>query len=344
MSSKQELVPQWRNVKVGKIDFAASDKKTISLQKVNPLRWISMLFKIVVVENNTANPTEVEDTILNIVKNAKLTLDKDDVKFSYDLRKKFYKQKIRKGTEPYNNRNTVLGQNATVTYVCRIRHDFASNPLDQNDISALLPVAKYGEITLQIEWGALADLFSANTGGTSITVASSGCWVQARECYLLNKDSHAAFARGELGNGFFDLRESTQSKSITKAFTNLENDAFEIPVKPSQVKVLNQLILSKDNAGLKSNALVTDISLQDVRGAGIRYITTDYDDFSKSQKDEYQIESLEDGYIFFDYNELLNGGLINDDSSDSIKLMATTPAPAGTPYVEVLTEYLKGRA
>lgn len=342
--SAQQLVPQFRNIKVGKIPFLASDKQSIPLSRVNPLRWVSMYFKIVVVESGALNPTEVEDTILNIVKNVKLTLDKDDVKFSYDLRKKFYKHKVRKGTEPSNNRNALIAAGQTVIYYVRIRQDFASNPLDQNDISALLPVAKYGELTLQVEWGALADMFSANTGTTAITVASSGCWIQARECYLLDKKQHELFARGELGNGFLDFREATQSKKIDKAYTNLENDAFEIPVKPSQVKVLNQLVLAKDNAGLKSNALVTDISLQDVRGAGIRYLTTDYDDFNASLKDEYQIESLEAGYLYFDYVELLNGGLINDDASDSIKLMATTPAPAGTPYVEVLTEYLKGRA
>lgn len=342
MSQQPQL--NWRNVKLGKIPFVASDKQSLAIPRVNAYRWLSMLFKIVVVENNTANPTEVEDTILNIVKKVKLILDKDDVKFSYDLKKKFYKQKIRKGTEPSNNRNTLLGQNETKTYYVHIRHDFASNPLDQSDISAMLPTKKYSELTLEIEWGALANMFSANTGGTTITAASSGCWVQAREAYFDDKTTNDQFAKGELGNGFLDLREAIQSKKIDKSYGNLENDAFEVPIKPAQVKILNALILTTDTNGLKSNALVTDLSLQDVRGAGIRYITSDFDQFNKSMKDEYQIESLEDGIVYLDFVELLNGGLFNDDSADSIKYMSTTPAPAGTPYFEVLTEYLKGRA
>lgn len=333
-----------------KIDFSASDKKSIEIPRVNAIRWLLLNFKVVVAENNTANPTEIEDTLLNIIKKIKLIIDGDDTKVNYDGRKAFYLEKIEKGVEPPNNKDTALGQNATVTYYFQHRIDFASNRLDQTDISALLPARKYSKLDLEIEWGALSDMFSANTSGASITTASSGCWVEIREAYLdgsseADLKQNESFAKGELGEGFRDYRETTQGPiTIDRAYTNLDNDALELSLKPAPTRILKQLLFSKDTNGLKSSSLITDLAVVDTRGAGTTYMKRTFETLLREQKNEFQIESLDAGAILVDWIEKNAGGLDNLDTEGSLKYKFTTPAPSGTPKVEVLTRYFKGRA
>lgn len=338
-------IVRFREIYVGKVPFVASDKATLphGIPRVNAIRWLLLNFKVVVAENNTANPTEVADTILNIIKKIKVIIDGDDTKINYDGRKAFYLEKIEKSVEPPNNKDTLLGQNATVTYYFQHRIDFASNRLDQTDISALLPAKKYAKLDLEIEWGALTDMFSANTGGTSITAASSGCEVEMREAYLDNLDENDKFAKGELV-AFRDYREGVQSKTVDRAYGNLTDDAFELEIKPAPTKILKQLVFTKDTNGLKSNAIITDISVQDTRGAGVTYFKRKFETFNREMKNEFQIESLDDGLILIDWIEKNAGGLDNLDTEGSLKFKCTTPAPTGTPKLEVLTRYLKGRA
>jgi hypothetical protein len=197
---------------------------------------------------------------------------------------------------------------------------------------------------LEIEWGALANMFSANTGGTTITVATSGCEVEIREAYLDDKDLNEKFAKGELGDGFRDYRESTQSKTIDRAYGNFDDDSFELEIKPAPTKILKQLVFTKDTDGLKSNAILSDLSVQDVRGAGTTYLKRKFETFNREMKNEFQIESLDAGVILIDWIEKNAGGLDNLDTEGSLKFKSKAPAPTGTPKFEVLTRYLKGRA
>jgi len=336
-------IVRFREIFVKKLTFVASDKSTIEIPRVNAIRWLLLNCYITFVENNTANPTEIEDTILRAIKKIKLIIDGDDTKINVDARKLFFMEKIEKGAEPANNKDSLLGQNATLKYYVQLRLDFATNKLDQTDISALLPSKKYAKLDLEIEWGGIADVFSANTGGVSITVASSGCDVEMREAYLDDLVENDKFARGEL-MAFRDYRLGVQSKKIDRAYTNVSDDAFELEIKPAPTKILKQLVFIKDTNGLKSNAPITDLSVQDVRGAGTTYLKRKVETFNREMKNEFQIESLDAGAILIDWVEKNAGGLDNLDTEGSLKFKCVTPAPTANETLEVLTQYLKGRA
>ena len=167
------MVLKFREIPVGTVPFLINDTGVLKIPRVNAIRKIMLRLFIEVVSIAT-EPVEVEDTILKAIKKIRLVFDGDENKINVDARKLFYVEKIEKGTEPPTNKDDDQSTSTTKTWYVNLNIDFATNRLDETDISALLPARKFSKLDLEIDWGYIDDMFSVTTA-TTITVANSRC-------------------------------------------------------------------------------------------------------------------------------------------------------------------------
>lgn len=334
------MVLEYRVLRVGTIPFDENTTKTIEIPRVNAIRWIDLAFFVESVEGGSANPTEIQDTILNIIKKIRLVVDGDENKINIDGRKAFFLEKLEKGVEPYTNKDEDHLQSGTQTWRVNLRIDFAVNRLNELDTRALLPARLFSKLDLEIDWGDLDDMYSANKGGVSLTDANSGCKVHIRE--VIDTENKVAFAKGQAGEGFIDYRETTASTDVDATHTNLTDDTLEHTVKPSPRILTKQLILTKDSSGVRQDDTIEKIRLEDTRGAGKVIADWDWPELNRYTKAEYQIESLDAGIALMDFTDTLPAGL-ETDVDNSVKYKIQNIAPTGIESFEVLTRYINGR-
>ena len=333
------MVLKFREIPVGTVTFDESTTKILAIPRVNAIRRMMLRFFVKVV-STTTEPVEIEDTILKIILKARLVFDGDENKFNVDGRKLFYVEKIEKGVEPPTNKDDDQSTSATKTWYVNLMIDFATNRLNETDISALLPARKFSKLDLEIDWGAITDMFSTSTGST-ITDADSGCEVEIRE--VIDTENKVAFAKGQLGDGFIDIRESTFLKANDKAHTNFDDDALEIDIKPAPVTILKHLIIADDDKVTSNTVPITDIAVVDTRGDGETILKRDWLMFVREMKAEYQLESLDAGIVLIDWIDKLGGGLQNIDTEGALKFKFKTAAKVGTEVIQGFTRYIAGR-
>ena len=331
------MVIKFREYKIGKLAFKADNTEVLKIPRINAIRWLDMDFFIKHVAT-ASDPIEIQDTILNIIKSMKLTIDGDELRMNEDARKAFFFETIEKGTEPATNKDDNQALSTTKTWFVHLRWDFAVNRLNEHDIRALLPARLYSKLELSVDWGAVGDMFSADPG--TITVADSGCKVEVREAF--DTENKVAFAKGQAGEGFIEFRETIASLDVDVVHTNLTDDTLEHTIKPNPRLITKQLFLTKDSGGVRVDDVIEKIRLEDTRGSGDIISTRDWDMLNRYLKTEYQLESLPAGIGFNDYVDQNGVGLLTDNDG-SIKFKIQNIAPTGTEKFEVLTRYINGR-
>lgn len=334
------MVLEYRNLRVDTVQFAENETKILAIPRVNAIRWIDLAFFVESVEDNTADPTEIQDTILHIIKKIRLVVDGDENKINIDGRKAFFLEKLEKGVEPYTNKDDDHAQNTTITWRVNLRIDFAVNRLNELDTRALLPARLFSKLDLEIDWGDKDDMYSAQASGITLTAANSGCKVHIRE--VIDTENKVAFAKGQSGEGFIDYRETTATTDVDATHSNLTDDTLEHTVKPSPRIITKQLVLTKDSGGVRQDDTIDKIRLEDTRGAGKVVVDWDWPELNRYTKSEYQIESLDAGIALMDFTDILPTGL-ETDVDNSVKYKIQNSAPTGTEKFEVLTRYINGR-
>jgi len=336
------MVFKYREIPVGTVAFLLNDTSVLKIPRVNAIRRIMLRIFVETVEANVADPVEIQDTILNIVKKIRLVFDGDENKINVDAEKLFFMEQIEKGTEPPTNKDDDQVQNTTKLWFVNLQLDFATNRLNETDRSALLPARKFSKLDLEIDWGDKDDIFSAGAGAVTITVANSGVEVEIRE--VIDTEDKVAFAKGQQGKGFIDMRESTASIDVDREYTNFDDDALELDIKPAPNTILKQLLVNEDTASIRTDtASVIDIAVIDTRGAGETIIKRDWLMLNREMKSEYQIETLPAGVVLLDWIDKLGGGLQNIDTEGAIKFKFKTSSPSGTPKLKVMTRYIAGK-
>ena len=334
------MVKKFREIPVGTIAFLENDTTSIKIPRVNAIRRIMLRF-FVEVTSIATEPVEIEDTILKVIKKVRIVFDGDENKINVDARKLFYVEKIEKGTEPPTNKDDDQSTSTTKVWFVSLALDFATNRRDETDISALLAARKFSKLDLEIDWGDIDDMFSVSTA-TTIAAANSGCEVEVRE--VIDTENKVSFAKGQLDKGFIDMRESTFSKDVDKAYDNFDDDALEIDIKPAPVTILKHLLLFVNSSdALTNTASATDVAVIDTRGAGETILKRDLVMLNREMKTEYALESNDPGVVLLDWIDKLGGGLANIDTEGALKFKFKAGTPSGTPKVLGFTRYIAGR-
>lgn len=328
------------------VAFDESTTKKLDIPMDNDLRRITMLVKIDIVQGASAATTLVDSGmgILPIIKKCRLVMNGDENKFNLDGTKWHIVETYEKGTTPHL---TALPATAvTAVYYAVLEADFASFRQDLSDISALLPAPDLSSLTLEFEWGALADLYET-ANNTTITDASSGVEVSLTEVF--ETDSGKTVQSQAPNGAYTDLRESTDAFRVTKAHTSYDTSVLTQTIEPTPSKILTHLLLTREDvddatAEDRVNDVLTQVRVENVKGSGEKIFDEKADKLHFSNKAEYGLESLITGAYYIDWIDQRRGGLRNFET-EGIKWKFLTNAPDASEEdeIEVYTRYVSGR-
>lgn len=327
---------EWTERPIDTIPFDESTTKKIDVPRDNPIRRIIMEFTIVIV-NGTGVSTATDDDLLEIASSVKLIMNGKDVKFSKSARQWFYMEKDDKGTAPYKDA-LVLTAAATTTHKFVLVHDFASDPLDRQDITALLPANRLSSLKLEVTWATLADIVAITDSDSTITDASSGVDVEIREVSGTVEKDGAQIDIADLP--FADIREDSDATGIPPSKTSFDSSTFKKDVTPSPANILKQLFLVLDS-DVRSNAFITEIKIQREKGGNKRLYHRTWDSLWRENKAEQGLESSVVGVVALDYVDIFGRGLINRGNEGDIRFRFLTGASTeATDNLEILTRYI----
>ena len=348
--SNQRLAVKFKRSKIGTVSFDENTTKKLEIPRVNAIRKLIMRIFVEAVEDNTADPTEEAHSILNIIKKIRLVMDGDENKFNIDGMSWYFAEKYAKGSNPFTNKDDDHLQNTTKTWEVQLTADFASNRLEDNDISALLPAGKFSKLDLEFDWGDKDDIYSALASGITTTDANSGVTVEFVEAFLdpavHNGEDIKKFVKGTLVP-FIDFRETTSvSPNLAAGKDNFEDAFVEDEIHPVPaiiyVHLLQAFAVTSDQKGNDlSDSVVTDIKVLDTRGDGDNKVTSNWTILHQEAKIERSLETIEAGVAYLDYIDILGNGLTNVDTDDTQKLRILSGA---TGSLRKYSKYVVARA
>lgn len=325
---------------IGQVDFAASSTKGLDIPRDRNLR--RMVLRIILnLTTGGIAPTYTEDDILNVIKKIRLVQNGNDNKFNTNARLWFYVEQFEKGTQVTRVAPTsVVSTTADAEVV--LQADFAQERINEDDISALLPARRFASLKLEIDWGAAADLATANAPTIN---AASRCLVEIREC--TGEDEILIDGNPTVRNiddlDFIDIREGMDTLPIDANYTSFDSSSLKKNVIPAPAQIRTHLLLIRDQtapAGNKSNALVTDIKVQKEVGRPRNILQRTFLSLRGETKVEYQQETLAVGILYIDWLDKLTGGLINSGNEGDVKFRFLTTGFVAGQNIDIFTRHV----
>lgn len=318
------------------IEFKSNETKSLAIPRDMAIRAIVLRLFVEIV-NTATPPTLIEDGLLKLFKKIKLTRNGSDVKFDMSCQMMNYVAKYTKGTAP-NRVDPITGASTTATSEVLLRLDFATNALNQRDTTALLKTRgpRLSSLVLAITFGDLDTIASANPG--AITEANSGVEVALEEVTGNVIQGGNEVDVNSPGYQPIDYREVSRSVDLeVSAKGSFDDDTQKENVIPAPSNIVRNAFLVLD-AGVKSDALVTDFKIQRESPIQRRIIQRRWLNFKKEQKAEYQQESLDIGFLYLDYVDLLGIGLINNGAEGDVKYRFLKIASATGDLLDIYTK------
>jgi len=330
----------------GEIPFVANKTQKIIVDRDNLIRRMALLFEIVVTTATTAGITIIQDDILNIVKKIRLVMDADDNKFNVDLTKWLFVEQIEKGTLPQRDAFAIPASGVTTTFKILVNADFAQARQNLSDVTALLDAPNKSSLSLEIDWGSIADVLE--TVNDTIIDTDTNLKISLTEVF----DDQGAEANAQLATaGFIDLREGTDQFLITKANTSFDDSVLQEQIEPVPANILTHLLSTKEDvtsvtgSPTRENTVLDQIKVENIKGVGEKIVQVSFDQLHFGNKSEYGLESIQDGVAYIDWIDQRRGGLANF-VAEAIKWRFLNPAPATdeTNAIDLYTRYVSGVA
>ena len=330
----------------GSIEFKINDTSKIAIDRDNLIRRMAMLFTITVTTATTAGATIIEDDLLNIVKKIRLVMDADDNKFNVDLTKWLFVEQIEKGTLPQRDVFVIPSTGTSTTFKILVNADFAQARQNLSDVTALLDAPNKSSLSLEIDWGSIADVVET-VNDTTINV-STNVKISLTEVF----DDQGAEANAKLATaGFIDLREGTDQFLVTKANTSFDDSVLQEQIEPVPANILTHLLVTKEdvtsvsNSPTRENDIITQLKVENIKGVGEKIVQTSFEQAHFGNKSEYGLESIQVGVSYIDWIDQRRGGLANF-VAEAIKWRFLTNAPIATETdaINLFTRYVSGVA
>jgi len=328
------------------VPFVANSTQRIEVDRDNLIRRMAMLFNIVVTSGASAGLTIIEDDLLNIVRKVRLVMDADDNKFNVDLTKWIFVEQVEKGTLPKRDVFAIPANGTSATFQILINADFAQARQNLSDVTALLDAPNKSSLFLEIDWGSIADVLE--TVNDTIIDTDTEIRISLTEVF----DDAGAEANAKLASaGFIDMREGTDQFDLTKANTSFDDSVKQEQIEPVPANILTHLLVTKEditsvsNSPTRSNAVVDQVKVENIKGVGEKLIQVSWDQLTFGNKAEYGLESPQTGVSYIDWIDQRRGGLANF-VAEAIKWRFLNPAPTATETNAVLlyTRYVSGIA
>lgn len=324
----------WQERPVGSVDVTTSGTKKLDIPRDNAIRRMIMRFVINLTTGVTA-PTYDEDDILRFIKKIRLVKNGDENIFNVSGRLWWFIEKFEKKTKPYKvdpTSSTTTTADAIVTLIA----DFALDRTDENDTRALLQPQNFTSLKLEIDYGAASDIASANA--PTINTASSSVQVEIREALgtvaRVNKDGVTEQVDVNVAP-MQKITELEDSIALLASKTSFDTSSIPYNITPAPSNIMTHGLLVSDN-GVRSDSLVTDIKYQKEKGGRSPIIERKWTGLREETKTEYSQESLDTGFVYLDFVDKLEGGLVHVGNEGDIKLRVLTSSGVTSGQDEIL--------
>lgn len=286
-------------------------------------------------------PTYLQDDITRLIKKIEILKSADDIVTSVSGRLWWFIEKFEKKTDPYYVAPT-SATSTTADAIVTLMADFAIDRTNENDTRALLHTRPNGHqissLELKITWGSASDIASANAPTIN---AASKCIVEAREA-----SGTAVLADGSSVNvNQLQTRDIREIEDVIPLLNNKTSfDASSVPynISPAPAVHMTHGLLVSD-AGVRSDALVTSLKIQNEVGGTNRMIENSWNALKESTKTEYAQESLPVGFLYLDHLDMFEGGIIHLGTEGDLKyrLLTSNGVTEGTDVVNLFVRYEK---
>lgn len=330
----------WTQRPIGEIPFVANSPQKLALPRDKSYRRIIMRFVINLTTGATA-PTYLQDDITRLIKKIEILKSADDIVTSISGRLWWFIEKFEKKTDPYYVAPT-SATSTTADAIVTLMADFAIDRTNENDTRALLHTRpnnhQLSNLELKITWGSASDIASANAPTIN---AASKCIVEAREA-----SGTAVLADGSQVNvNQLPTRDIREIEDVIPLLNNKTSfDASSVPynISPAPAVHMTHGLLVSD-AGVRSDALVTSLKIQNEVGGTNRMIENSWNALKESTKTEYAQESLPVGFLYLDHLDMFDGGIVHLGTEGDLKyrLLTSNGVTEGTDVVNLFVRYEK---
>lgn len=337
--------------------FKLNDTGKVEIDQDNVIRRIVMLISVVLTTPAAmvAGTTPKEDDILNAIKKIRLVQEADDNKFNVDAFKWLVVEQMEKGTITQRDALSIPAAGTSTTHNIMLMADFATRRQDLSDIRALLDAPNKTSLNLEIDWGSISDILAVPND--TVIDATTKVFINLVEVFdtdladpRLLQDSlikSGAIAK----SGFIDLREGIDRFDVTKAFSSFDDNILQQQIEPTPSNIWTHLLVTKEDitsvsgTPTRANDVITQLKVENVKGAGEKILQSRFDVARFATKSEYGIESLFAGSLYIDWIDQRRGGLINV-VAEALKWRFLTNAPVATETdaIDVFTRYVSASA
>lgn len=327
---------EWTERPIDQVSFDEGTEKSIDVPRDNPIRRMICEFFFYHTTGGSA-PTYINDDFLNLIQSVKLQMDGNENKFAIGGRQWYYLEKDDKQTAPYKDTPTSSTTTAETVRVCLV-WDFASDPLDRQDITALLPANRLSSLKLKILWGTVSThVTSANP--STMTDASSGVNVEIREVSGTVNTPNGEKDIGEIA--FADIRVDAKVIAIPPSKTSYDTSTLKENVTPAPSNIMKNLFIVLDN-GVRSNSLITGFKVQKEKGGSKPLLTRTWMNAYLERKTESRLESLATGVLALDYVDIFGSGLINRGNEGDVRyrFLTSSGAVEAQDTLEIVSRYI----
>jgi hypothetical protein len=336
------------------IPFKLNDTDRVDIDQDNVLRRIVMLFRIVLTTPAamTAGTTPIQDDILNAIKKIRLVLSEDENKFNVDALKWHIVETIEKGTLVKRDALSIPAAGASTTMDILLNADFATRRQDLSEITALLDAPNESSLKLEVDWGSISDILAV-VNDTVIDTTNTKVFINLVEVFdtdvadpkLLQEELIKRNAIPQ--SGFLNIREGISRFNVTAAKSSYDDDVNEQSIDPTPSNILTHLLLTIEDitnvtgTKVRANDIITQLKVENVKGAGEKILQSRFDIQHFGNKSEYAQESLFTGALYLDWIDQRRGGLINV-VADALKwrFLQNAPAATETDVIDLFTRYV----
>ena len=314
-----------------KLPFKSNTQQKLELPQDRPIRRITMRFRLNVKTGATAGSSPKVNGYLNIIKHIQVLMNGTQQKFFIGGPAKRQHDYFKTGVYPVmSNVATIPGANANYDFYFTVSFDFAQNPSNLSDFSALLNAPALGSLDLLVDWGAIGDALST-VGNTTIDESKSGVDVSYVEVFD-NGDSDGVNLGDALANAIDIRLVQETAHQIDKEYNSFGTNETYVDILPVPALILNHMIIAQKNITdgnpTNTNDVITHFSYENIRGRGEPIMSDRWETFHDTLKSDYNLNvAAPTGIGFIDWTDQRQGGLRND-AVDAIKLKLLTNAPA----------------
>ena len=314
---------------VNSVSYKKNEQVILAIPQDNLLRRISLHCKFIFDTAATAGTGIKNDSILNLIKRIQVRLNGSDSIFDVDLRSYFHALTFEYGAKPYMDTFAIPSASSSGTFEVEIPIDFALIRNQISDYSALVPAHLLDSLDLIIDWGSETDVIT--TVNNTTVSSSTKIGISIIEVYSNTGDSKEI---DDVLQNLTKVYEGVEQTPITRAYTSYPADELPVQVRPVPARHLTSVIFGINNITdgnpSYSNAVISDVKLENVKGGGEAIFYDIFSDLNHEQKSDFRLESDNvTGIIILDWTDLRNGSLDNMDV-DALKYKILTAAPTAS--------------